>query len=138
MACGENPKAAESMGINVTKTRLIGILISGFFAGLGGLAFVVPNAAEYSATVVGYGYLAVAVVIFGQWKPLPIFFASFFFGAIKTFANVYISIPFLVDQGTNSYIFKMLPYIATLIVLGFSSKRFRAPAALTLSTEDEE
>ena len=136
MACGENPAAAASMGINVARTRLTGLLISGFFAGLGGLAFVVPNAAEYSATVVGYGYLAVAVVIFGQWKPLPILFASIFFGCVKTFANVYMIIPFLVEQGTNSYFFKMLPYLLTIVVLIFTSKRSRQPAALAKAYDE--
>jgi len=138
MACGENPKAAASMGINVTRTRLFGLLISGFFAGFGGLAFVVPNAAEYSATVVGYGYLAVAVVIFGQWRPLPILFASIFFGGVKTFANIYISIPFLANSGTSSYFFKMLPYLATIAVLIFTSKRFRQPAALAKVYDEAE
>jgi len=136
MACGENPAAAASMGINVARTRTKGLLISGFFAGLGGLAFVVPNAAEYSATVVGYGYLAVAIVIFGQWKPLPILFAAFFFGAVKTLANVYMIIPFLVEQGTNSYFFKMLPYLLTIAVLVITSKRSRQPAALAKAYDE--
>jgi len=138
MACGEHPKAAASMGINVARTRLIGVIISGFFAGLGGLAFIVPSASEYSATVAGYGYLAVAVVIFGQWRPLPILFASVFFGAVKTLANIYTSIPILADSGTNSYIFKMLPYLATIIVLIFTSKRFHAPAALAKPYDEAE
>jgi simple sugar transport system permease protein len=130
MACGEHPQAAAAVGINVARTRCIGVLISGFFSGLGGLAFVLPNAAEYSATVAGYGYLAVAVVIFGQWKPLPILFASLFFGALKTFASIYVSIPFFASHGTSSYIFKMTPYLATIVVLIFTSKKSGQPAAL--------
>jgi simple sugar transport system permease protein len=137
-ACGEHPQAAAAVGINVNRTRFIGVLISGFFGGLGGLAFVLPNAAEYSATVAGYGYLAVAVVIFGQWRPLPIFFASLFFGAVKTFANMYMSLPGIAGLGASSYIFKMTPYVATLIVLIFTSKKFRQPAALAQPYEQGE
>jgi simple sugar transport system permease protein len=129
-ACGEHPQAAATMGVNVKKTRYIGLLISGFLAGLGGLAFVVPNATEYSATVAGYGYLAVAVVIFGQWQPAHILWASLFFGAIKTLANVYTSIPILAGMGASNYLFKMTPYVATILVLLFTSRKSKQPAAL--------
>lgn len=129
-ACGENPQAAASMGINVQRTRYIGMLISGFLAGMGGLAFVIPSSTEYSASVAGYGYLALAVVIFGQWRPLRILGASVFFGLMKTLANVYTSVPFLVDLGISNYFFKMAPYLATIIVLVFTSQKSKKPRAL--------
>ena len=129
-ACGEHPQAADSVGINVKKMRYMGVLLSGLLAGVGGLAFILPSATEYSGTVSGYGYLAMAVVIFGHWKSSRIVFASFFFGLVKTLGAVYTGIPFLLNSGINSYVFKMAPYVATLIVLAISSKKTRGPAAL--------
>ena len=129
-AVGEHPHAAEALGINVARVRYAGTAISGFLAGLGGLAFIVPNASEYAASVAGYGYLAVAVVIFGQWRPMRIFWAAIFFGAMKTIANVYTIIPFFVELNFSVYVYKMIPYIATVIVLVFTSKRTKQPAAL--------
>ncbi len=129
-ACGENPQAAASMGINVSRTRYIGVLISGFIGGIGGLAFIIPNSSEYAASVAGYGYLAVAVVIFGQWNPMRILLASIFFGFMKTLANIYTTVPFLVDLGISNYWFKMVPYLATIIVLVFTSRKSAQPKAL--------
>ena len=129
-ACGENPQAAVSMGINVAKTRYIGVLVSGFIGGMGGLAFIIPSATEYSATVAGYGYLAVAVVIFGQWDPIRILWASIFFGFMKTVASIYTTVPFLVALDISNYWYKMVPYAATIIVLAFTSKHSGRPKAL--------
>ena len=127
---GENPHASESLGINVTKMRYKATAISGFFAGLGGLAFIVPNASEYAASVAGYGYLACAVIIFGQWRPVRILWAAIFFGAMKTLASTYTIIPFFVSLGFSNYIYKMIPYLATIIVLIFTSRKSRQPASL--------
>ena len=127
---GENPQAAESLGIKVAAVRFQATAISGFLAGLGGLAFIVPNASEYAASVAGYGYLACAVVIFGQWQPIRILWASIFFGFMKTIANVYTIIPFFVQLGWSPYVYKMIPYAATIIVLIFTSRKSRQPAAL--------
>lgn len=130
-AVGEHPQAADSVGINVSKVRYLGIMICGFLCGIGGMAFIIPNTTEYAASVAGYGYLAYAILIFGQWKPKRIFVASIFFGLMKTLASIYSSIPFFVSLGIDSYLFKMIPYIATLLVLAFSSKNsFSQPAAL--------
>jgi simple sugar transport system permease protein len=129
-ACGENPYAAESTGINVKRTRYIGVLLSGFIGGMGGLIFIIPNATEYASTVAGYGYLAVAVVIFGQWNPLRILFAAIFFGFMKTLANIYTIVPFLFNLEISTYMYKMIPYLATLIVLFIVTKRSSQPRAL--------
>lgn len=129
-ACGEHPQAADSVGVNVYKMRYFGVLISGMLAGLGGLVFVVPTSTNFNATVAGYGFLGIAVLIFGQWKPIRIFIASLFFGLMKTISSSYSGIPLLLHLGINSYIYKMVPYIATLIVLAFTSKRSQAPRAL--------
>lgn len=129
-ACGEHPHAADSVGINVYKIRYAGVLISGALAGLGGLVFVVPTSTNFNATVSGYGFLALAVMIFGQWKPLRILFAAFFFGLMKTIASTYSVIPFLATASIPSDVYKMIPFIATLIVLAFSSKSSQAPRAV--------
>jgi simple sugar transport system permease protein len=128
-ACGEHPQAADAVGINVYKMRYAGVLVSGALAGLGGLIFVVTTSTNFNATVSGYGFLALAVLIFGQWKPYRIAGAALFFGLMKTIASAYSSIPFLMSLGVTSYIYKMVPYVATLIVLIFSSKRSQAPKA---------
>ena len=128
-ACGEHPQAADSVGVNVYKIRYAGVLISGALAGLGGLVFIIPNTVEFSATVSGYGFLALAVLIFGQWKPLRVFLAALFFGAMKTVATAYSGIPVLKDMSIPSDFYKMVPYIMTLVVMAFSSKNSQAPRA---------
>lgn len=128
-ACGEHPQAADSVGINVYKMQYAGVIISGALGGLGGLVFVVPTSTNFNATVAGYGFLALAVLIFGQWHPVKILGAAFFFGLMKTIAASYSAIPVLATSGIPSYIYKMIPYIATLIVLVFTSKNSQAPKA---------
>ncbi len=128
-ACGEHPQAADSVGINVYRMRYAGVMISGALAGLGGLIFIVPTAPASNAAVAGYGFLAIAVRIFGQWKPMRILWASLFFGFMKTIAAAYSGVPLLLQLGFSSDIYKMVPYIATLIVLAFSSRKSQAPRA---------
>ena len=94
-----------------------------------GLVFVVPTSTNFNATVSGYGFLALAVLIFGQWKPVKILYASLFFGLMKAVASAYSGIPFLAGLGIPSYFYKMVPYIATLVVLIFTSKNSQAPRA---------
>lgn len=128
-ACGEHPQAADSVGINVYRIRYAGVMISGFLAGIGGLIFVIPTSVNFNATVAGYGFLALAVLIFGQWKPMRILIAALFFGFMKTLAAAYSGIPFLAAANIPNNIYKMIPYIATLVVLAFTSKSSQAPRA---------
>ncbi|MDD2428999.1 MAG: ABC transporter permease [Eubacteriales bacterium] len=128
-ACGEHPQAADSVGINVYHMRYFGVLISGALAGLGGLVYVIPTSTNFNATVSGYGFLALAVLIFGQWKPTRILFAAFFFGLMKTIASAYSGVPLLQNLGIPSDIYKMIPFAATLVVLAFTSKKSQAPRA---------
>lgn len=128
-ACGEHPQAADAAGINVHKMQYAGVIISGALAGLGGLVYVVPTSTNFNATVSGYGFLALAVLIFGQWKPMKILYASLFFGCLKAISAAYSGIPFLNNLGIPSYFYKMIPYVATLIVLVFTSKNSQAPRA---------
>ncbi len=128
-SCGEHPQAADSVGIHVYHMQYAGVIISGALAGLGGLVFVVPTSTNFNASVAGYGFLALAVLIFGQWHPVKIFGASVFFGLMKTIAATYSAIPVLSTSGIPSYVYKMVPYLATLAVLMFTSKNSQAPKA---------
>ncbi len=128
-ACGEHPQAADSVGINVYKIRYAGVLLSGALAGIGGMMFIMTTVGSFGGNVNGYGFLAVAVLIFGQWKPVNIFFASMFFAFMGQIASFYGAIPQLVALNIPGDIYRMLPYIATLVVLAFTSKKSRAPKA---------
>ena len=128
-ACGEHPGAADSVGVNVYRIRYAGGIISGILAGIGGLVFVVPTSTNFNASVAGYGFLAIAVLIFGQWRSNKIFMAAFFFGIMKTLASAYSAIPVLKSLPIPNEVYKMIPYIATLIVLAFASKHSQAPRA---------
>lgn len=131
-ACGEHPQAADSVGINVYKMRYAGVLISGFLGGIGGLAYTVAAGSGFNSDVGGYGFLALAVMIFGNWKPFPILASSVFFALFKVIAAYSSSLSFLpkfdgVKEISNFY--QMLPYIVTMIVLIFTSKNSQAPKA---------
>lgn len=128
-ACGEHPGAADSVGVNVYRIRYAGVFISGVLAGIGGLVFIIPTSTVFNASVAGYGFLALAVLIFGQWRSKKIFWAAFFFAVMKTLASAYSAIPFLKDLPLPNEIYKMFPYLATLIVLAFISKNSQAPRA---------
>jgi len=128
-SCGEHPQAADSAGINVYAMRYAGVMISGALAGLGGLVFVIPTSTQFNAEVSGYGFLALAVLIFGQWRPARILAAAFFFGLMKAISSSYSGISFMSVIPIPSYVYKMIPYIATLIVLAFISKSSQAPKA---------
>ena len=137
-ACGEFPQAADSVGVNVYKIRYAGVIISGLLGGMGGLIFVVPTSVNFNASVAGYGFLAIAVLIFGQWKPMKIFFAAIFFGLMKTLASAYSTIPFMVALNIPTNFYKMAPYIATIIVLIFTSKNSQAPKACGTPYDKEQ
>lgn len=129
-SCGENPQAADSVGINVYKMRYAGVLISGVLGGLGGLIYIIPTSNLFNSSVGGYGYLALTVLVFGQWQPKKIFFAALFFGFTKTLAAAYSGVPLLLKLGISDTIYKMLPYVATLLVLVFFSSKAVGPASV--------
>jgi simple sugar transport system permease protein len=126
-ACGEHPHAADSAGVNVYLMRYLAVIISGGCAGLGGAIFIVTLSGEYNGTAAGLGFLALAALIFGQWKPWGILAATFFFGFASTIANVSQVIPVLA-QIPGIYL-KAFPYVVTLIALVLSSKSSQAPKA---------
>lgn len=128
-SCGEFPQAADSVGINVYRMRYIGVIISGVLAGIAGQIFVITTSNQFNCSVSGYGFLATAVMIFGQWSPYKICFASFFFGLFKTISAIYSGIPFLYDLGISQNIYKMIPYVFTLLTLIFTARSSVAPKA---------
>ena len=131
MACGEHPQAADSVGINVYKMRWAGVLISGFLGGIGGIVFITAGVSEwrFEYGVAGFGFLSLAVMIFGQWKPTRIALAALLFGMFRALSNVYAGFEFLKAMNIPSPVYNMMPYIISLVVLAFTSKKSRAPKA---------
>ena len=136
-SCGENPQAADSLGINVYHMRYAGTTISGALAGMGGFVYALSTAnCTANGDVAGFGFLALAVMIFGNWKPLNIAGASLLFGLFKCIAAAYGTIDIngdgvfmLTEIGINAHFYRMLPYLISLLVLAFTSKKSRAPKA---------
>ena len=131
MACGEHPQAADSVGINVYKMRWAGVLISGLLGGIGGVIYITAGVSEwkFETGVAGFGFLALAVMIFGQWKPVNIGLAALLFGFFRALSNVYSGFDFLARLKIPGSVYNMMPYIISLIVLAFTSKNSRAPKA---------
>lgn len=131
MACGEHPQAADSVGINVYKMRWAGVLISGILGGLGGIMYITAGVSEWKFEygVAGFGFLSLAVMIFGKWKPQNIALAAVLFGFFRALSNVYFGFDFLVKLNIPSGVYNMLPYVVSLIVLAFTSKHSSAPKA---------
>ena len=136
-ACGENPQAADSLGINVYKMRYAGTTISGALAGMGGFVYALTTTnCTANGDVAGFGFLALAVMIFGNWNPGSIAASSLLFGLFKCIAAAYATLDingdgvyWLAEIGISSHLYRMLPYLVTLIVLAFTSKKSRAPKA---------
>lgn len=127
-ACGENPQAADSLGINVIRMRYMGVIISGMLAGLGGGILLNTINREFSElTFTGMGFLALAALIFGKWKPWSVAAAALFFGFAKTVADISILFPAL--RSIPSAVLNTFPYVATLIALVLFSKNAAGPRA---------
>ncbi len=128
-AVGEHPGAADTLGINVTKVRYSAVLISGFLAGLGGASMSLALVSSFRATLVsGQGYIAMAAVIFGKWRPQWAALCCLLFG-FSTALSIFFgspSVPFKI----NDNLLSMIPYVATLIILILFVKNSKAPAAL--------
>ena len=130
-SCGEHPQAADSVGINVYKMRYSGVLISGLLGGLGGIVYITAGVSswKFENGVAGFGFLALAVMIFGGWHPLKIALAALLFGFCRALGNVYSSFDFLAALNMPSVVYNMLPYIISLVVLAFTSKKSMGPKA---------
>lgn len=111
--------------------RWSGVLISGALGGLGGICYILAGVSEWKFEngVAGFGFLALAVMIFGQWKPILIALAALLFGFFRALSNVYTGFDFLTALNIPSTVYNMFPYIISLIVLALSSKNSKAPKA---------
>ncbi|MFJ7827827.1 ABC transporter permease [Psychrobacillus sp. NPDC096623] len=128
-ASGENPHSVDAAGVNVSKIRFSAVLISGLLSGLAGMCFAYSISANFSSNIyMGYGFLAIAALIFGNWRILPTLAACLIFGFAKsggTFIAQELALP-----SSFTDLFMILPYVLTLLLLVFFSKSNRAPRAL--------
>ena len=128
-ACGDNPHAVDAAGENVTWIRLIAVLVSGALSGLAGISFAYSISANFSSNIyVGYGYLAIAAMIFGNWKILPTLGSCLLFGFARS--GGYYLVQKMQMPSSYSDLAMTLPYIVTMLLLIFFSKYNRAPRAL--------
>lgn len=128
-ACGDNPHAVDAAGIEVAKVRLAAVMISGALSGLGGICFAYSISANFSSAIyVGYGYLAIAALIFGNWRILPTLGACLLFGFARS--GGYRLVQILAMPSSYQDLVMTLPYVLTLFLLIFFSKHNRSPRAL--------
>lgn len=128
-ACGDNPHAVDAAGIEVGKVRLAAVMVSGALSGLGGICFAYSISANFSSAIyVGYGYLAIAALIFGNWKILPTLGACLLFGFARS--GGYRLVQILAMPSSYQDLVMILPYVLTLFLLVFFSRHNRAPRAL--------
>jgi simple sugar transport system permease protein len=127
---GEHPKAADTVGISVFKIRYAAVIVSGLLAGLGGayLSFGFGNAFNENMTA-GRGYIALAAVIFGNWRPFGAFGACLLFGFSSALALRLQGSPLLPSDFASANLLQTLPYVLTLVALVGVIGRSRGPAA---------
>lgn len=129
-ACGEHPQAAASVGVNVYKMRYLGTTISGALAGLGGYIYIATvSGGTAEASVAGMGFLALAIMIFGNWKPGGIAFGSLLFGFLTCLGVVSDRISFMKSWNLPMYFYNILPYVIVLVVLALTAKKSGCPKA---------
>lgn len=127
-SCGENPQAADTMGINVYGMRYAGVLISGFLGGIGGAVFAQAISGNFSiSTIVGQGFMALAAMIFGKWNPLGAMLASLFFGFAQSISIIGNQLPFF--NHIPSVYMQIAPYVITIVILVLFFGKSVAPAA---------
>lgn len=125
---GEHPMAADTMGINVTKMRYIGVILSGAFGGIGGAVYAQAISSNFShSTISGQGFMALAAMIFGKWHPLGAMGAAIFFGFAQSLSIIGPSLPFLKD--IPSVYLLIAPYVLTILALTGFIGRAEAPKA---------
>ena len=129
-ACGEHPQAAASVGVNVYKMRYLGTTISGALAGLGGYIYIATvSGGTAESSVAGMGFLALAIMIFGNWKPGGIAFGSLLFGFLTCLGVVSDRISFMKSWNLPMYFYNILPYVIVLVVLALTAKKSGCPKA---------
>lgn len=128
-ACGDNPHSMDAAGGNVNRIRFLAVLLCGALSGLGGISFCYSISANFSpSSYMGYGFLAIAALIFGNWNIPSTLLTCLFFGFAKSFGY-----QLVITMGLSSNysdLFLILPYVLTLVLLVFFSKHNRAPRAV--------
>lgn len=128
-AVGENPQAADTLGINVYRMKYAGVLISGFLGGIGGAVLVQSVSSQFSrATITGQGFIAMAAMIFGKWNPIGAMVAALFFGLAQSLGVIGPDIPGL--ENVPAVYWQVAPYILTVIVLVLFIGSSKAPKAI--------
>ena len=128
-ACGDNPHSADAAGINVYAVRTVAVLISGCLSGMAGMSFAYSVSANFSPDIyLGYGYLSIAALIFGNWSILPSLFACLMFGFARSAGSAVIH-QLGLPSSYNDLV-RILPYVLTLLLLVFFGKNNRSPRAL--------
>ena len=130
---GENPEAADSLGVGVSRVRYLTVTFGGMMAGIAGasLSIALLNVFQQNLTN-GLGFIAVALVYFGGWRPLGVLFGSLIFSMVNAL-QIWVQVldVHIFGQPIPSDIAVMMPYVLTIIVLVFTARRARQPSALT-------
>lgn len=127
---GEHPKAADTVGINVSRIRYASIIVGSALTALGGAFLTVAQTNQFIEGIVsGRGFIALAVVVFGRWTPKGVLGASLLFGA---FYALQLRLQALPELGIPYQVFQVLPYIATILALVSLGQRTAAPKALAV------
>ena len=128
-ACGDNPHSADAAGIDVNRVRAIAVILSGGLSAIGGMSYAYSISASFSPDIyLGFGYLAIAALIFGNWSILPTLGACLLFGFARSAGQALIQR--LGMPSTYNDLVRILPYVLTLFLLIFFSKNNRSPRAL--------
>jgi simple sugar transport system permease protein len=126
-AVGENPSAADTLGVSVTKIRYAAVIIGATLAGIGGAYLALSSHAFQAENITaGRGFIAVAMVYFGKWRPARAFFGTFLFGAAYLLGAFFLVVGSIIPY----YFLLMVPYVLTLVVLVGIARGARAPSAL--------
>jgi simple sugar transport system permease protein len=142
-AVGEYPSAADTAGVNVERLRLVNVTLAGTLAGLAGVYLSMDASSSFErGMTAGRGFLALAIMIMGAWRPLRAFAMALFFGFINAVASQLQQsglgvegdpsgfLEWTLDAITSPQILATLPYVAVLVVLGLAAGRVRAPGAV--------
>jgi ABC-type uncharacterized transport system permease subunit len=126
-AVGENPSAADTLGVSVTKIRYAAVIIGATLAGIGGAYLALSSHAFQAENITaGRGFIAVAMVYFGKWRPARAFFGTFLFGAAYLLGAFFQVVGSVIPY----YFLLMVPYVLTLVVLVGIARGARPPSAL--------
>ncbi|MBS4761470.1 ABC transporter permease [Carnobacteriaceae bacterium zg-ZUI252] len=125
---GEHPQAADTLGIHVSAYRYAGVLLSGFLAGIGGAVVAQCITRNFSvSTIAGQGFMALAALVFGKWKPINVMLSALFFGLAQCLSIVGTTIPFIKD--VPPILLTIAPFVVTIIVLVIFIGKSEGPAA---------